>query len=155
VKKYLTEKMKNLPSRLFNRYKNFALVTLPRFYRKIPQFVWFLGGAFGFFAAGVLFTLFSMGELNENELDRLNKSNDEYIKLISGYEELSDLYSYQGQNVGVITDPYVLTNNPAEFYDALDSIKDYKDRILVQQGRIMELRKTAGMKDTKEYPNSQ
>jgi len=141
--------------RLFKKYKNFAIVTLPRFYRKVPKGLWVLAGAFGFFVLGVIFGFYWYANTPSLEEERVSKKSDSYLNLIYGYEDLSELYNYQGQNVGVITDPYVLENNPEEFYMALDSIKEYRNKILVQQGRIMELRKQAGILDSEKYPQAQ
>lgn len=140
---------------LFNRYKKFALVTLPRFYKKIPKTLWILAGAFGFFCLGIVFTFFMESESYPVSYEDLEKRNDELLKLIDGYEQLSDLYYYQGQNVSVLTNFDIYETNPAEVAEALSEADRYKDKILVQQGRIMELRKSAGFLDPESSPNTQ
>lgn len=141
--------------RLFNRYKNFALVTLPRFYRKVPKLVWGIAAAFGFFSLGVLFTLFMIFQEQPYNYEDLEERNKKLLELVSGYEALSDLYYYQGQNFSVITDLNMIANNPGEVADAFRSSDSYKDKILIQQGRILELRKNAGLYESKESPETQ
>lgn len=131
--------------RLFNLYKKFALVILPRFYRKIPKIIWagaavsgifFLGFASGFFANE------GKGSLVYQDLEEEHR---DYLNLINGYEELSNLYYYQGQNVASITNLSLYETNPGQVAEAYESSKEYKDKILVQQGRILEQRKNAGL----------
>lgn len=131
---------------LFAAYKKLAIDILPRFYRKIPKLIWGTAAAFGFFAIGVVFTLAIEGEgKNTTAYKDLTEVSDDYLNLISGYEELSRLYNFQGQNVSTITDMSLYSTNPEEVYEALASSNEYRDKILVQQGRILEQRNQAGL----------
>ncbi len=132
---------------LLNSYKKLAFQILPRFYKKIPKLILGAAAAFGFFSLGVLFALYVVlkEETDSSKYDYLAEKETYYLDLISGYDELSRLYNIQGQNFSIITDFSLLDSNPQEVYRAIDSSENYKDKILVQQGRIMEQRKNAGL----------
>ena len=130
---------------LLNSYKKLAFVILPRFYKKIPKLVLGASAAFGFFSLGVIVALIIEGNIQEVPYKDLEEKNEKYLNLISGYEELSKLYYVQGSNFATITDIDLYQTNPADVADAFSSSKEFKDRILIQQGRIMEQRKNAGL----------
>lgn len=131
---------------LFSSYKKLAFVIFPRLYRKIPKLIWGSAAAFGFFALGVLFALSVEGDGKNTEAYKyLAEKEESYLNLIAGYDELSRLYNFQGQNFSTITDMSLYQTNPEEVYEALASSNEFKDKILVQQGRILEQRKNAGL----------
>ena len=127
------------------KYKLLSLDILPRFYRKIPKIIWFSAAVFGIFIAGMLFDYLTTKPTDFEEYEDLSEKSQQYLDLITGYEELSNYYFYQGQNVSAITNWNLYETNPEEVAEAFESAKEYKDKILVQQGRIMELRKQAGL----------
>lgn len=141
--------------RLLNKYKNFAITTLPRFYRKIPKLILYSAAAFGFFCLGIIFVFIVDPYKDYVTVGFHQDQADKYFNLIEGYEELSNLYYYQGQNMNVITDLNMIENNPSEVADAFRSADSYRDKILVQQGRIIELRKSAGIYEPEESPETQ
>lgn len=132
---------------IWDKYKKFAL-SLGKVYAKIPYFIWA-----GFAVLGILIVGMVMGaELERNSepaymspAQKLSAQNEKYLDLIDSYEDLSTLYRYQGENVRIMMDEDIMNENPREFYDAVSSMKDYRDRILIQMGRIYELRKSAGL----------
>ncbi len=130
---------------LFRSYKKLAFEILPRFYKKIPKLILGAAAAFGFFSLGIIVALMIEGSIQKVPYKDLEEKNEDYLNLISGYEELSHLYYVQGQNFSTITDMSLYETNPADVADAFTSSKEFKDRILVQQGRIMEQRKNAGL----------
>ncbi len=130
---------------LIKTYKKLAFEILPRFYKKIPKLILGASSALGFFVLGILFTLIIEGNIQKVPYGDLEDKNEKYLNLISGYEELSRLYYVQGSNFSKITDMNLYETNPAEVANAFTSAKEYKDRILIQQGRIMEQRKNAGL----------
>lgn len=81
--------------------------------------------------------------LNPNQ--QLTQKNENYLKLIQGYEELTDLYTEQGKNVATILDKETVLTNPTATINALANIDGLRDQILFQQGKIQQLRKTAGL----------
>lgn len=131
--------------RLFNLYKKLALVILPRIYRKIPKLILGSAAVFGIFSAGFLSGFFANDGTNSLAYEDLDRKHKDYLNLINGYEELSNLYYYQGQNVASITNLNLYETDPEQVAKAYESSKEFKDKILVQQGRILELRTQAGL----------
>lgn len=128
-------------------YGKFAF-SLGKFYKKIPYFIWA-----GFAVLGILIVGMAMGAEFESRSEpaymsptqKLQAQNEKYLDLIDSYADLSTLYQYQGENVRVMMDENIINENPREFYEAVSSMKDYRDKILIQMGRIYELRKQAGL----------
>lgn len=123
--------------------------------RRIPFFV------FGFFAlSGALligiFGGFAMGSGPQEKTihEEMMEVRDENLKLrdlVNGYEDLSKLYYEQGNNISVVLDTDTLINDPLKVRTALKSMNDYRDMINVQYGRIIELRKSAGLHRNNEF----
>ena len=76
---------------------------------------------------------------------QLQLKNNQYQELILAYEELSRLYYEQGANIATVLDRNTLLNNPDKATQALKEVDRIRGLIILQQGRIIELRKTAGL----------
>ena len=116
-------------------------------YRKVPTIVW---GSFA--VIGILFVGLTMGftagsdyQYSPTSLEKVREQNDKYLDLIEGYEIMSQLEAYQDENVRIVADRNMADDHPGEFYEALTSLTDYRDRILIQSGKIIELRRQAGL----------
>ena len=132
-----------LPLFVFRKYKRFAF-GLTRFYRKVPALVWGSAAVFGIFALGVIAGIALNDGTESLAYKDLEEKQGKYEDLIRGYEELSGLYTVQGENINIITDTNMLTNYPNEYFEAYQSIGEVRDKIIFQEGRISEMRKEAG-----------
>ena len=117
-------------------------------YRKIPKLIWGAFAVFGIFSIGFIVGIYAISGANTEPYKSLYKQNTQLLNLIGGYEDMGRLYRLQGQNVGVIIDPDIIYNHPEEFTQALNSIKSYRDQILIEQGVITERRHQAGFIDS-------
>ncbi len=119
-----------------------------KFVRKIPTIIWVFCALFGLFTAGILFGAFlSLSPIvpRPSEYEVLETGNRQYLELVRSYETLSDLYNIQGDNVDTILDKDTLFTNPEEAADAFSQMDDTRDLILIQFGKIDQLRKAAGL----------
>lgn len=118
---------------------------------KIPLLVWGTFASIGIFLVGTLFGyMFATNSLDGLDYSDLSEQNTHYKELIYGYEDLSDLYYRQGENVGVVMDRDMWEQNPEEISDAFSSMDEYRTYILLQEGRIMQLRKNANLPEFPE-----
>lgn len=120
--------------------------------RKIPTLVWGTFAVIGILMFGFIggFSAGTNPSYTPTPLEAERVKNAHYRNLIRGYEDLSELYRLQGQNVGVIMNTELLLTNPEEVRDAFNSISQHREMINVQIGRIMELRRAAGYSDSRE-----
>lgn len=142
--KPMFKRVKSFFKLIFDKYLQLAFEVLPKFYRKIPKIIWGSMAFLGIFVMGFLFGLILNDGTRSLAYQELGEKEEKYKDLVLGYEELSTLYKYQGQNMGTIMNLDLYETNPEEILQAIDSTKEYKDRILLQQGRIIELRRQAG-----------
>lgn len=124
--------------------------------RKIPALIWSLLACsailiFGF-CAGYLKGISS--DVPGSPKFVLKEDNTKLKDVVTGYEHLSQLYINQAQDIGVVLDRDMLANHPEEVTDALRSIDQKRDMINVQIGRILELRRTAGLQEYLIRPSS-
>lgn len=117
-----------------------------RLLKKIPTVVW------GFFAIiGILFIGMLVGyesaqeDTNLSPIQQIRVQNERYSRVIQSYEELANLYFEQGQNLKIVLDKDMILQNPQEVVDAFKSMDQYRSLINVQMGRILELRREAGL----------
>lgn len=129
---------------------------LKKIIRKIPTLVW------GLLACSAILTFgFCAGYLKGINSDvpgspkfTLKEDNTKLKDVVSGYEQLSQLYINQAQDIAVVLDRDMLANHPEEVTDALRSMDQKRDMINVQIGRILELRRTAGLQQYPVQPTS-
>lgn len=123
------------------------LFSFTNFFSKLPK-----AGLVIFAFLGVLFIGISIGGLSSAPRQDTQPENGtqaaKLINLVKGYEEMDRMYYLQGQDVGVIMDVNIIENYPNEFYDAVKSINKRRDLINVQYGRILELRRAAGLTES-------
>ncbi|GEM_PF-5634090 len=117
-----------------------------RFLKKIPKVVW------GFFAVvGILFVGMLVGYESAQEdttlspIQQIRVRNERYSQVIQGYEELANLYFEQGENLKIVLDKDMILQNPHEVVDAFRSMDQYRSLINIQMGRLLELRREAGL----------
>lgn len=127
-----------------------------KLFSKIPTIVWGLLACsailiFGF-CAGYLKGISS--EVPGSPKFVLKEDNTKLKDVVSGYEQLSQLYINQAQDIAVVLDRDMLANHPEEVTEALRSIDQKRDMINVQIGRILELRRTAGLQQYPVQPTS-
>lgn len=123
---------------------------------KFPVVIWgsfaLLGAAF--FGLMLGYMAATDPDVNPAPYAILTDQNRKLSDLVNGYERISELYHLQGENVGVILDQDIVLTNPEEIKDAFNSIDQYRGMINVQYGRIMELRRAAGLpEDSRELSN--
>ncbi len=109
--------------------------------------VWGLFALFGAFALGGLvehqrneYTL-----ADDTPYQNLMDKIDRYDNLLEGYEDLSKLYSDQGENLSIIFNTTLWETHPEEIEQALASMKQYREKIINQRGKIDGLRKAVGI----------
>jgi hypothetical protein len=114
-----------------------------------PTAVWNTFGVLGVLIVGLVFG-FIIGAAASADINNedLVEENDNLRKLVGGYEELKYLYDLQGDNVSIMLDPDLIYTNPEEVEEAYDSAGQYRDEILVQLGRIYELRSQVNLPET-------
>ena len=121
--------------------------------RKIPRVLWVGAALFGILifghALGISFA-YDPTSSAPTQARQLKIQNDKYADLIRGYENLNDLFSMQGQDLTIIMDKNIILNDLTQFQKALDRMTARKDLILLQQGRILELRKSANLPESSE-----
>src|SRR5207237_1433606 len=76
-------------------------------FKKIPKIVWGTAAVFGIFTAGIIFGYSMSHDSPDPTSSNASAQNLKYMNVIKGYEDLSKLYYYQGQNVSVIMDPNI------------------------------------------------
>lgn len=113
----------------------------------LPKFIWTSAAIFGIFVFG-FGTGLDYGK-SEDEYKALEEKQKAYDDLIKGYEKLSTLYISQGENVSIILDKNMLYNHPEEVTDAIRSADQFRDMIILQRGRILELRRQADLTNEK------
>lgn len=125
--------------------------------RKIPFSLFIalaLIGAFVFGAAVAIATGFDTKLPKPTEVQQTEIQNKNYVELIQGYETLTDMYNTQGENIATILSKDSYQNNPQAVFDALDQVDKTRDLILVQLGKIQQLRKAAGFPEANlQKPN--
>lgn len=82
------------------------------------------------------------------EIQNMQIQKDNYFELIMGYETLSEMYNRQGDNIATILSKDAIYTNWQAVYNALSQIDKTRDTILVQLGKIQQLRKAAGFPET-------
>jgi len=124
----------------------FYLSSGKRLLKKIPKVVW------GFFAiVGILFVGMLVGYESAQEdttlspIQQIRVRNERYSQVIQGYEELANLYFEQGENLKIVLDKDMILQNPHEVVDAFRSMDQYRSLINIQMGRLLELRREAGL----------
>lgn len=137
-------KILDILQRRFTRLNIFG-----RIFRKIPTLVWGLLACTTIFVGGML-----IGYLRGMQADSLGtpvytlKEENRHLKdVTTAYDELTRLYFQQGQDVSIVFNQDILEKHPGEITDALQSINQHRDVINLQLGRIIELRRTAGLVD--------
>ena len=115
-------------------------------FSKIPRLAWGVAAAIGFLVIGLVIG-FDLGGKNENKVRFGNgaEQSKDYINLIDAYENESDLYLKQNDDVRVLLDMNILQNHPEEINDAIRSYYQKRDEIIFGAGRISELRRRAGL----------
>lgn len=113
---------------------------------KIPRLAWGTAAAIGFLFIGLVIG-FDLGGKNENTVKSENSAEQSksYINLIDAYENESDLYLKQNDDVRVLLDTNIIQNHPEELNDAIRSYYQKRDEIIFGAGRISELRRRAGL----------
>lgn len=124
-----------------------------RIIRKIPRVLWVMAALlgiliFGYFAG--VSVAYDPTSNAPNQAQQLKIENDTYADLIRGYEKLNDLFSVQGQDLSILMDKETILSSPALFSATLNRMTTRKDMILLQQGRILELRKSANLPENSE-----
>jgi len=126
----------------------FAFLRLvKRTLKKVPVMVWATFALIGSFLIGLIL---GIGYLDNTPPEKtpyqieLGK-NVKYQNLISGYEDLSKLYSSQSANLAITFDRDMIENHQDQVNAAILRIDEYRDKILVERGRIDELRHSAGL----------
>lgn len=116
-------------------------------FKKAPWITWGLATSIGIFIAGLYFGLLVgiKADYPGTPANKLKEENQKFKNLIWGYERLSGLYLYQAQDVGVFLNSDALYNHPEEVTAAVRSIDQQRGLINVQIGRVLELRRAAGM----------
>jgi len=118
-----------------------------RIFKKIPKFVWIGFALLGIFVAGTMLGFEASEDTHWDSFtkrDALQYENEKYQALITGYEDMSKLYWGQGEAMVAILNDDNIMNNPQKIADSMKTINQARDLIILQQGRIMELRKAAG-----------
>ncbi len=126
-------------------FVSFKLVK--RTFRKVPVIFWGTFALIGSFLVGLIL---GVGILEKkppevSPYQRESVKNAKYLNLISRYEDLSKLYTDQGANLTVAFNRDMIENHPDAVNAAILSIDQYRDTILVERGRIDELRHAAGL----------
>ncbi len=131
---------------LLKEAAGFYLSNGKRLLKKIPKVVW------GFFAVvGILFVGMLVGyeaaqeDTSLSPIQQIRVRNERYAQVIQSYEELANLYFEQGQNLKIVLDKDMILQNPQEVVDAFESMDQYRSLINIQMGRILELRREAGL----------
>lgn len=116
--------------------------------RKVPTLIWAIFAVIGILIVGVSFGLSfanSTTIARPTEYETLRNTNSKYLDVIRGYETISDLYYSQGKSVSTLLGSDKLLENQALIEQLLTNIKNTRDLILVQEGRMLELRKNADL----------
>lgn len=124
---------------VFVDYKDFLVSTV----RDLPKLIW---GAFA--VVGILVIGFLLGvwvytntsDIEDPEIT-LSKENAKLRGLIDDYEELSDLYYKQGQNIHIVLDPDIYENYPDQSYEAFLGLKQFREMIIDKQKDIEKKKK--------------
>lgn len=118
----------------------------------IPGIVWGIFAVIGILFVGLMlgYSVAADPNYTPSELQASAQRNKELLRLVDGYEDLSNLYQIQGQNVGVVLDRDIALTHPEEIDDAYDSMSQYKNMIQLQYGRIIEMRHDAGLPEDVE-----
>ena len=113
---------------------------------KIPRLAWGFAAAVGFVSMGMVFG-FRLGieSGSSAKSDNNGEQSKSYINLIDAYENESDLYLKQNDDVRVLLDTNIIQNHPEELNDAIRSYYQKRDEIIFGAGRISELRRRAGL----------
>lgn len=116
--------------------------------KKIPTLIWATFAIIGVLIVGVAIGIsFSQSTYvsSPSEYEVLKTNNDQYLNVIRGYETLTDLYYSQGKSVSSLLGSDKLPDNQNLIEQLLTNIKNTRDLILVQEGRMLELRKNANL----------
>lgn len=120
----------------------------------IPKIVWGVFAVIGILFIGLMlgFAAAQNPDYEPTQLQSVSSHNKDLLRLVGGYEALSNLYQIQGQNISVILDKDLYLDHPEEIKEAFDSIEQYRKLIQIQYGRILEMRYRAALpEDYKEY----
>jgi hypothetical protein len=114
-----------------------------------PAAVWNTFGVIGVLVVGLVFgVIIGASAVNDTAGSKVAEENKDLHSLILGYEKLKNLYDLQGENIAIMFDENILYNHPEEIREAFDSAGQYRDQILIQLGRIYELRRAADLPET-------
>ena len=116
--------------------------------KKTPTLIWAGFALIGIFVAGLATGIdYSQSTFISppSEYEKLSTTNNQYLNVIRGYETLSDLYYSQGKSVSTLLGSDKLPDNQNLIDQLLTNIKNTRDLILVQEGRMFELRKNANL----------
>lgn len=132
-----------------------TLAVNKRFYfrvlKKIPTFVWGAFAVFGVLCLGVILgiAIYSI-ETEMTEIDYLRQENAALKELVTGYEQMTRLYQDDRTNTGKIMDIETMLSDRELAEDTFTQADLYTNLIMMQYGRLMELRKNAGLPDIPE-----
>lgn len=124
---------------VFVEYKDFLVST----FKNLPKLIWGAFAVIGILVIGILLGIYfytRTSDIEDPEI-ALFKENAKLRNLIEDYEELSELYFKQGENVGIVLDPDVYYSNPDQTYEAVLALKQFREMIIDKQREIESQKK--------------